>query len=68
MADWIILPPHQPTQASLSTGAKEYGMSPEEARRMIISGGSLVATLPAVLTDLSGSQEKKVRIIHRIRI
>ena len=36
-------------------------MSSAEARRMPASVGSLVATLPAVLADLSGSLGGKVR-------
>ena len=36
-------------------------MSSAEARRMSASVGSLVATLPAILVDLSGSLGEKVR-------
>ena len=53
--------PHQRVQASLSTQAGRFGMSSAEARRMSTSVGSLVATLPAVLADLSGSLGEKVR-------
>ena len=55
MAERLTLLPHQRAQASLSTGAGEFGMSSAEARRMSALVGSLVATLPAVLADLSGS-------------
>ena len=60
MAGRLTLLPHQCAQASLSTGAGEFGMSSAEARRMSTSVGSLVATLPAVLADLSGSLGEKV--------
>ena len=60
MAGRLTLLPHQCAQASLSTGAGEFGMSSAEARRMSASVESLVATLPAVLADLSGSLGEKV--------
>ncbi|CAN0328772.1 unnamed protein product, partial [Scytosiphon promiscuus] len=41
-------------QASLSTGAGGFGLSSAESRRMSASIGSLVATVPEVLADLSG--------------
>ena len=47
--------PHERVQPALSTRA---GV---EARRVPASSGSLVATLPAVLADLSGSLGGKVR-------
>ena len=55
MAGGFALIPHQRAEASLSTGVEGFGMSSVEARRMSASTGSLVATLPAVLADLSGS-------------
>ena len=60
MAERLTLLPHQRAQASLSTGAEGFGMSSAEGRRMPVSIGSLVATLPAVLADLSGSLGEKV--------
>ena len=60
MAEGLTLLPHQRAQASLSTGAGGVGMSSAEARRMSASVESLVATLPAVLADLSGSLGEKV--------
>eukprot|EP00904_Undaria_pinnatifida_P006577 jgi/Undpi1/3049/HiC_scaffold_15.g06425.m1 len=48
-------------QASLSTGAGGCGLSSAEARRVSASVGSLVATVPEVLADLSGAIEDKVR-------
>ena len=51
---------HQ-AQASLSTGAGGCGLSSAEARRVSASVGSLVATVPEVLADLSGAIEDKVR-------
>ena len=61
MAKRLTLLPHQRAQASLITGAEGFGMSSAEARRMSASVGSLVATLPAVLADFSGSLGEKVR-------
>ena len=52
---------HQQAQASLSTGAGGFGWSSAEARRMSASVGSLVATVPEVLADLSGAIGNKVR-------
>ena len=60
----LTLLPHQRAQASLSTAAGGFGMSSAEVRRMSASAasvGSLVAMLPAVLADLSGSSGEKVR-------
>ena len=57
----LTLQPHQQAQASLSTGAGGFGLSSAEARRMSASGGSLVATVPEVLADLSGAIGNKVR-------
>ena len=59
MAERLTLLPHQRAQASLSTGAGRFGKSSAEARRMSASVGILVATLPAVLVDLSGSLGRK---------
>ena len=61
LAKRLTLLAHQPVQASLSTGAGGVGMSSVEARRMPASVGSLVAALPAVLADSSGSLGEKVR-------
>ena len=55
------LQPHQQAQASLSTGAGGFGLSSAEARRMSASVGSLVATIPEVLADLSGAIRDNVR-------
>ena len=49
----LTLQPHQKTQVSLSTGAGGFGLSSAESRRMSASIGSLVATVPDVLADLS---------------
>ena len=57
----LTLQPHQQAQASLSTGAGGFGLSSAEARRMSASVGSLVATVPEVLADLSGVIGNKVR-------
>ena len=57
----LTLQPHQQAQASLSTGAGGFGLSSAEARRISASVGSLVATVPEVLADLSGALENKVR-------
>ena len=59
--DMLTLQPHQQAQASLSTGAGGFGLSSAEARRMAASVGSLVATVPEVLADLSGAIGNKVR-------
>ena len=61
MAERLTLLPHQRAQVRLSTGAGGFGMSSAEATRMSASEGSLVATLPAVLADFSGSLGEKVR-------
>ena len=45
----------------LINGGTGFGISSAEARRMSASVGSLVATLPAVLADLSGSLGENVR-------
>ena len=57
----LTLQPHQQAQASLSTGVGGFGLSSAEARRMSASVGSLVATVPEVLADLSGAVGNKVR-------
>ena len=61
MAERLTLVPHPRAQASLSTGAGGFGMSPADAKMMSASVGSLVATLPAVMADLSGSLGEKIR-------
>ena len=53
--------PHQQAQASLSTGAGGFGLSSVEARRMSASVGSMVATVPEMLADVSGTIGEKVR-------
>ena len=50
----LTLQPHQISQAILSTGTGGFGLSSPESRRMSASIGSLVATVPEVLADLSG--------------
>ena len=57
----LTLQPHQQAQASLSMGARGFGLSLAEARRMSASVGSLVAMVPEVLADLSGAIGNKVR-------
>ena len=57
----LTLQPHQQAQASLSTGARGFGLSSAEAQRMSASVGSLVATMPEVLADLSGAVGNKFR-------
>ena len=57
----LTLQPHQQAQASLSTGAGGFRLPSAEARRMSASVGSLVATVPDVLADLSGAIENKIR-------
>ena len=57
----LTLLPHQHAQASLSTGAGGFGLSSAEARRMSASVGSMVATVPEVLPDLSGVIGEKGR-------
>ena len=57
----LTLQPHKQAQASLSTGAGGFVLSSAEARRMSASVGSLVATVPEVLADLSGAIGNKVR-------
>ena len=49
-----MLQPHQ-AQASLSTERGGLGLTSAEARRMSAPIGSLVATVPEVLADLSGT-------------
>ena len=56
-----MLLPHKRVQASLSTGAGEFGLSSAEARRLSASVGSMVATVTEVLAKLSGIMGKKVR-------
>ena len=53
--------PHQQAQASLPTAAGGFGISLAEARRMSASVGRMVATVPEVLADLSGTTGEKVR-------
>ena len=53
--------PHQQAQSSLSTGAEGFGLSSAEARRMSASVGSMVAMVPEVLADLSGTIGEKIR-------
>ena len=57
----LTLQPYQLAQASLSTGAGGFGLSSAEAQRMSVSVGSLVATVPEVLADLSSHTGDKVR-------
>ena len=57
----LMLLPHQRKHTSLSTGAGGFGLSSTEARRMSASVGSMVTTVPEVLTDLSGILGGKVR-------
>ena len=57
----LTLQRHQQAQASQSTGAGGFGLSSAEARRMSASVGSLAATVPEVLADLSGATGNKVR-------
>ena len=57
----LTLQPYQQAQASLSTVAGGYGLSSAEALRMSASVGSLVATVPEVLADLSGAIGNKAR-------
>ena len=57
----LTLQPHQQAQASLSTGAGGFGLSSAEARRMSVSVGSLVATVPEVLADLFGAIGNNIR-------
>ena len=61
MAERLTLPPHQRTQASLSTGAGRFGMSSPEAKMMSVSVEILVSTLAAVLAALSGGLGEKGR-------
>lgn len=46
---------HQRVQASLSTGAGGFGLTSVGARRVSASVGSMVATVPEVVADLSGA-------------
>ena len=57
----LTLQPHQQARASLSAGAGGFGLSSADARRMPVSVGSLVATVPEVLADLSGAIGNNVR-------
>ena len=57
----LTLQPHQQAQASLSTRAGGFGLSSAEVRRLSASVGSLVATVPEVLADLSGAMGNKVQ-------
>ena len=57
----LTLQPCQQAQASLSTGAGGFGLSPAKARRMSPSVGSLVAAVPEMLADLSGAIGDNVR-------
>ena len=57
----FTLQPYQKAQASLSTGARGGGLSPAESTRRSAYIGSLVATVPEVLTDLSGPLGGKSR-------
>ena len=59
-ANQFTLQPYQKAQASLSTGAGGYGLSSAESRRMSAPIGSLVATVPEALADLSGPLGEKV--------
>ena len=61
MAERLALLPHQRAQDNLSTGAGRFGLSLAEARRMSASVGGLMATLFAVLADLSSSLGERVR-------
>lgn len=56
-----MLQPDQKAQASLSTGVGGVELSSSEARRMLASIESLVATVPEFLADLSGTLGGKVR-------
>ena len=57
----LTLQPHQQAQANLSTGVRGFGLSSAKARRVSASVGSLVATVPEVLADLSGAIGNKAR-------
>ena len=57
----LMFLPHQRAQVTLSTGAGGFGLSSAEARRMLAPIGSMVATVPEVLADLSGIIGEKVR-------
>ena len=58
----VTLQPNQQAEAILSTGAGGFGVSSVEARRMSAPVGSLVATVPEGLADLSGALGNKVRM------
>ena len=60
-ANRLTLQPHQKAQESLSLGAKGFGLSSAEPRRMSASIGSFVGTVPEVLADLSGLLGEQVR-------
>ena len=57
----LTLQPCQESKASLSTAAGGFGLSSAETRRMSAFVGSLVATVPEVLADLSGAIGDKAR-------
>ena len=57
----LVLQPYQQAQARLTTGAGGFGLASVEARRTTASIGSLVATVPEVLADLSGVIGDKAR-------
>ena len=57
----LTLLPHQRAQASLFTGVGGFGLSSTEARRMSVSVGSMMATVPEVLANLSGNIGEKAR-------
>ena len=56
-----MLLPYQRAQASLFTGVGGFGLSSTEARRMSVSVGSMMATVPEVLANLSGNIGEKAR-------
>ena len=60
-ANQLTLQPHQKAQASLSPGGGGFGLSSAESRRVSASIGSLVATVPEVLVDLSDLLGERVR-------
>ena len=57
----LTLKHHQQAQARLSTEAGRFGLPSTEARRMPVSIGSRVGTLPEVLADLTGPLGNKLR-------
>ena len=60
LASQCALLPHDYAQASLHTRAREFGLSSVEAQNMSAPIGSMVATVPEVLTDISDGIEEKV--------